>query len=100
LCRILLSETALIAEGVTLTKGKYSVLFEPQYKMTTEIQYFGRHGRIGQKNPKTYSWRLYVDDEGGIEVGIRAKHKHRGQLAPAMSQTIEDEQLQNNGRQL
>jgi SNF2 family DNA or RNA helicase len=88
--RIILAPLTSIAEGITLTKAKYCVLLEPQYKMMMEMQLFGRHGRIGQKNPVTHSFRLYIND--GIESKIMARHEHRKQLVPAMSQTIKDRQ--------
>ncbi|RDL38740.1 uncharacterized protein BP5553_03080 [Venustampulla echinocandica] len=61
--QFLVGTTSLIGKGLDLTRAANVVLMEPDFEFRREMQAYARIHRIGQKNEKTNSWRLIVDNK-------------------------------------
>lgn len=78
--RILIGLTHIVGVGLQLQRACHAVLMEPDYDFVRELQAYARVHRIGQKNPRSRSFRL-VDCESEVESAILARQRARGELA-------------------
>jgi hypothetical protein len=85
--RYLIGAVSVLKTGLTLTEAVHATLFEPQYSSLDEMQYFARHSRPGQKNPKTFTRKYYMGDSK-VESAIMDRHRVRKHLEPAMKQSV------------
>jgi SNF2 family DNA or RNA helicase len=67
--QILIGTTRLIGTGLQLTRACNLVMMEPDYEFYRELQAVARIHRIGQKNPRSYSFRL-IDQEVQLSRGF------------------------------
>jgi SNF2 family DNA or RNA helicase len=87
---ILIGTTLTLGVGLTCTRAFRLIQLEPDYVMRNEKQGVKRINRIGQKNPKTYSYRLTCPDSE-IENNIIDRHTLRSRF-----QTVALEAGQDN----
>ncbi|KAI9840211.1 MAG: hypothetical protein M1837_001839 [Sclerophora amabilis] len=55
---VMVGTTTLLGTGYTCVKAFRIILMEPDFVMRNEMQAIGRICRIGQHNPRTYSYRM------------------------------------------
>jgi SNF2 family DNA or RNA helicase len=77
--QILVGTTRLIGTGLQLTRACNLVMMEPDYEFYRELQAVSRIHRIGQKNPRSYSFRL-IDQGSEVEARIVRRQEERGEL--------------------
>lgn len=77
--QILIGTTRLIGTGLQLTRAANLVLMEPDYEFYRELQAVARVHRIGQRNERSYSFRL-INEESEIEMRIVKRQDARGEL--------------------
>jgi SNF2 family DNA or RNA helicase len=77
--QILIGTTRLIGTGLQLTRACNLVMMEPDYEFYRELQSVARIHRIGQKNPRSYSFRL-IDHGSEIESKILKRQEERGEI--------------------
>jgi hypothetical protein len=77
--QILIGTTRLIGTGLQLTRAANLVLMEPDYEFYREIQAVARIHRIGQRNERSYSFRL-INKGSEIEMRIVKRQEVRGEL--------------------
>jgi hypothetical protein len=77
--QILVGTTRLIGTGLQLTRAANIVLMEPDYEFYREIQAVARIHRIGQRNPRSYSFRL-INEGAEIENRILKRQETRGEV--------------------
>jgi hypothetical protein len=77
--QILIGTTRLIGTGLQLTRACNLVMMEPDYEFYRELQVVARVHRIGQKNPRSYSFRL-IDQGSEIEKRIVKRQEDRGEI--------------------
>lgn len=77
--QILIGTTRLIGTGLQLTRAANLVLMEPDYEFYRELQAVARVHRIGQRNERSYSFRL-INEGSEIEMRIVKRQDARGEL--------------------
>jgi SNF2 family DNA or RNA helicase len=77
--QILIGTTRLIGTGLQLTRAANLVLMEPDYEFYRELQAVARVHRIGQRNLRSYSFRL-IDEGSEIESRIVKRQEQRGEV--------------------
>ncbi|KAK2797619.1 hypothetical protein FQN50_009132 [Emmonsiellopsis sp. PD_5] len=88
--RVIIGTPAILAQGVTLVRARHLVLMSPEWLRTDEDQAICRICRFGQKNDKTFSYRLICDDLK-VEKGIVKRQKLRddfNKMAMEVSQAV------------
>jgi len=85
--RYIVATSSAFGVGLTLSEVVGIGLLEPDYTVATELQLFCRHNRIGNKNPKTYSWLFFaVGNER--EDKIRRRNHVRKKIDQALERTV------------
>ncbi|PMD37183.1 hypothetical protein L207DRAFT_599534 [Hyaloscypha variabilis F] len=84
--QILIGTTRLIGTGLQLTRAANLVLMEPDYEFYRELQAVARVHRIGQRNLRSYSFRL-IDEGSEIENRIVKRQEQRGEVHGRKVQT-------------
>jgi hypothetical protein len=77
--QILIGTTRLIGTGLQLTRAANLVLMEPDYEFYRELQAVARVHRIGQRNERSYSFRL-INEGSESEMRIVRRQDARGEL--------------------
>jgi hypothetical protein len=77
--QILIGTTRLIGTGLQLTRAANLVLMEPDYEFYRELQAVARVHRIGQRNERSYSFRL-INEGSESEMRIVKRQDARGEL--------------------
>ncbi len=77
--QILIGTTRLIGTGLQLTRAANLVLMEPDYEFYRELQAVARVHRIGQRNDRSYSFRL-INEGSEIEMRIVERQDARCEL--------------------
>jgi hypothetical protein len=77
--QILIGTTRLIGAGLQLTRAANLVLMEPDHEFYRELQAVARIHRIGQKNPRSYSFRL-INEGSEFETRILKRQEERGEI--------------------
>jgi hypothetical protein len=77
--KILIGTTRLIGTGLQLTRAANLVLMEPDYEFYRELQAIARVHRIGQRNERSYSFRL-INEGSEIEMSIVKRQDAKGEL--------------------
>ncbi|KUJ17485.1 uncharacterized protein LY89DRAFT_781683 [Mollisia scopiformis] len=78
--QFLIGTTRLIGTGLQLTRAAAVVMMEPQYEFFREVQGYARVHRIGQRNPKSFSYRL-IDEGSEVETSILKRQADRNEFA-------------------
>ncbi|KAH8592808.1 hypothetical protein B0O99DRAFT_674250 [Bisporella sp. PMI_857] len=77
--QFLVGSTRQLGRGLQLTRASNVVLMEPDHKFEHEVQAFARVNRIGQRNPRAFSFRL-IDEGSQIEEQIIERQIQLNQL--------------------
>jgi hypothetical protein len=96
--QIIVGTKRLIGTGLQLTRACNLVLMEPDYEFYRELQAIARIHRIGQKNPRSYSFRL-IGQGSEIENRIMKRQEDRGEAFGKEIQTklLEDFMAERGG---
>jgi hypothetical protein len=71
--RFLVAMTSTLSYGLTLNEAYCITLLEPDYKISTILQLFGRNNRLGGNNNR--SWGFLLHTEGNeLEDNIIRRH--------------------------
>ena len=68
--RFLVSTKRILGTGVTLTAAFRSVNLDADWEARWDVQCDGRHIRLSQKNKKTYTYYLVLDDTTSLDHEI------------------------------
>jgi len=77
--RLLIATTASFGVGQTLNEAIGLGLLEPDFRLHTMLQVYGRHCRQGNKNPKTWCW-LFLAMNNDVEDKITSVNKMRARI--------------------
>jgi hypothetical protein len=103
--QILVGITRLIGTGLQLTRAANLVLVEPDYEFYRELQSVARIHRIGQKNQRSYSFRL-INEGAEIENRIVKRQEARGEVhgkevkTRLLSQVVAEHQQQEQQEEM